>query len=223
VTAVPRYRQPHERAFGLEQLDVKLAMHVKDTGGFFVEAGANDGISQSNTLFYARYRGWRGLLIEPVPELAARCRVLRPESIVEEAALVGPDHASPTIGMRFAHLMSVVEGARGSEAEDRRHAELGRQLQGIGGYELEVPARTLSSILDAHGVRDVDLLSLDLEGYEPAALRGLDLERHRPAWVLVETWERAAIDEIVGPWYVPVAELSERDVLYRRRRGRRRR
>jgi FkbM family methyltransferase len=223
MSAVPRYRQPHERAFGLEQLDVKLAMHVKQTGGFYVEAGANDGISQSNTLFFARYRGWRGLLVEPVPELAARCRALRPESIVEQAALVGPEHASPTIGMRFAHLMSVVDGARGSAAADREHAELGERLQDITGYELEVPARTVSAILDAHGVSEVDLLSLDLEGYEPAALRGLDLDRHRPAWVLVETWERAAIDELLGPWYAPVTELSERDVLYRRRRRRRRR
>ncbi|MEA2249447.1 MAG: hypothetical protein QOH46_3976, partial [Solirubrobacteraceae bacterium] len=140
--ALPRYRQPHERSFALRQLDLKLATHIKHTGGFFVEAGANDGISQSNTLFYARYRGWRGLLVEPIPELAARCRVLRPESTVEQAALVSPDHEAPTARMRFAHLMSVVEGARGSEAEDRRHVELGEQLQGISSYEVEVPART---------------------------------------------------------------------------------
>jgi FkbM family methyltransferase len=214
---LPRYRQPHERAFGLNQLDLKLAMHVKDTGGFFVEAGANDGISQSNTLFLARYRGWRGLLVEPVPELAARCRALRPESIVEEAALVDPAHGSDTVGMHFAHLMSVVEGARGSDAEDRRHVQLGEKLQGITSYDLQAPARTLSSILDAHGIRRIDLLSLDLEGYEPAALRGLDLERHRPAWLLVEVWDRSTIEEIVDRWYVRVAELSELDVLYRAR------
>jgi FkbM family methyltransferase len=218
--ALPRYRQPHERAFGLDALDLRLAMHIKTSGGFYVEAGANDGVTQSNTLFFARYRGWRGLLVEPVPELARRCRALRPESIVEQAALVAPDHAAPTISMQFANLMSVVAGARGDEADDLRHVRRGEQLQGVSSYEVDVPARTLDAILDEHGVTRVDLLSLDLEGYEPQALRGLDLERHRPAWILVEAWERPAIDGLLEPWYDAVAELSHHDVLYRRRRRR---
>jgi FkbM family methyltransferase len=215
--AVPRYRQPHERAFGLDALDLKLAMHIKSSGGFYVEAGANDGVAQSNTLFFARYRGWRGLLIEPVPELAARCRALRPESIVEQAALVGPDHEGPTITVRYANLMSVVRGARGGEAEDRRHVAQGEELQGVSTYELEAPARTLSAVLDAHGVARIDLLCLDLEGYEPQALRGLDLERRRPEWIMVEAWDRAAVDALLAPRYDPVALLSHHDVLYRRR------
>jgi FkbM family methyltransferase len=152
-----------------------------------------------------------------VPELARRCRALRPESIVEQAALVAPDHGAPTVAMRYANLMSLVQGARGSDAADREHVAAGERLQGIESYELEVPARTLSAILDAHHVRHVDLLCLDLEGYEPAALRGLDLERHRPTFILVEAWDRPAIDEPLGRLYAPLAELSRHDVLYRLR------
>jgi FkbM family methyltransferase len=218
---LPRYRQPHERAFGLDALDLRLAMHVKATGGFYVEAGANDGVTQSNTLFFARYRGWRGLLVEPVPDLARRCAAMRPESVVEHAALVAPDHGGPTVTLRYANLMSVVAGARGSEAEDRRHVERGEALQGVKSYELEVPARTLDAILDAHGVTRVDLLCLDLEGYEPQALRGLDLERRAPEWIMVEAWDRAAIDALLEPRYDVVGLLSHHDVLYRRRRRRR--
>jgi FkbM family methyltransferase len=220
--AAPRYRQPHERGFGLDSLDLRIAMHVKRSGGFFVEAGANDGITQSNTLFFARYRGWRGLLVEPVPELARRCRAHRPDSVVEQVALVGPDHPGPTATMRYANLMSLVQGARGSDAADREHVARGEELQGVESYELEVPARTLSAVLDVHGVRDVDLLCLDLEGFEPAALAGLDLARHRPAWILVEVWDRPAVDRLLEGAYDVAAVLSERDVLYRRR-GRRRR
>jgi hypothetical protein len=109
---LPRYRQPHERGFGLDALDLRLAMHVKHSGGFYVEAGANDGITQSNTLFFARYRGWRGLLVEPVPDLARRCALMRPESVVEQAALVAHDHGASTVTVRYANLMSVVAGVR---------------------------------------------------------------------------------------------------------------
>jgi hypothetical protein len=35
--------------------------------GFFIEAGAFDGESYSNSLFFERERNWTGLLIEPIP------------------------------------------------------------------------------------------------------------------------------------------------------------
>ena len=62
------------RSFGLDKLDVKLEQYVDFDNGFFIEAGANDGIKQSNTLYFEKYRNWRGLLIEPIPELAMKCR-----------------------------------------------------------------------------------------------------------------------------------------------------
>lgn len=34
-------------------------------GGVFVEAGAYNGEHLSNTLYFERYRGWTGLLVEP--------------------------------------------------------------------------------------------------------------------------------------------------------------
>ncbi|MDP8908252.1 MAG: FkbM family methyltransferase, partial [Chloroflexota bacterium] len=214
--ALPRLPPAPRARLDLDQLDLKLALHVKRRGGFVVEAGANDGVTQSNTALLARYRGWRGLLVEPVSELAHRCRMLRPESVVEQAALVAPDHEQPTTAMRYANLMSLVHGARGSADADREHVAEGERLQGVSSYELEVPTRPLSAILDDHRVRRAELLCLDLEGYEPEALRGLDPERH-PTFILVEVWDRAATDEQLQRLYEPLAELSRRDVLYRLR------
>ncbi len=77
--------------YGLDELDKKLEPYIDFDNGIFVEAGANDGQTQSNTAYFARHRGWRGLLVEPIPELAARCRVARPESVVENCALVASD------------------------------------------------------------------------------------------------------------------------------------
>ena len=37
-------------------------------GGFFVEAGALDGETRSNTLFFERVRKWEGLLVEADPK-----------------------------------------------------------------------------------------------------------------------------------------------------------
>lgn len=196
-----------------------LLDHLPAGPGFFVEAGAADGLSESTSLRLERERGWHGLLVEPVPELHAACRRNRPGARVVHGALVPADFGGATVPVRTAGLMSLVPGARGSAQADEAHLELARYLGAGPSERVEVPARTLSGLLDEIGSPPVDLLSLDLEGYEPQALRGLDLERHRPAHVLVEVLEpepgRRRVEAVLGRSYELLAMLTGRDALYR--------
>jgi FkbM family methyltransferase len=205
--------------YGLDGLDRKLEPYIDFDNGIFVEAGANDGETQSNTAYFARHRGWRGLLIEPIPELAALCRVVRPESTVENCALVASDADGRSVPMTYCGLMSVVDGGWSDPAAERAHVETGRQIQSLTTYRVEVPGRSLSSLLDQHGLAHVDLLSLDVEGFERQALEGLDIQRHRPGFILVEARFREQIDELLLPYYEAAAQLSHHDVLYRARKG----
>jgi FkbM family methyltransferase len=208
------------QSYGLNQLDVKLAAYVRKRNGFFVEAGANDGVSQNNTLYFERYRGWKGLLIEPIPELARQCQISRPQALVEQCALVAEDAPDATLEMHYLDLMSFVPGARGSVVEDDAHFATAIQyLQpGEHPYVARVPARTLTSVLDTHGIRQIDLLSLDVEGYEAQVLKGLDFTRYRPSYILVEANDAQAVSALLSPMYDHVATLSQdrpmRDELY---------
>lgn len=199
-----------------DRLDRKLAEYLPERRGTFVEAGAFDGYWGSNTYWFERFRGWSGVLIEPVPELADRARKERPRSQVFQCALVPPEYSGTRITLLFRGTASVVLGA-GGDAEDH-----GRAGAGSGGgetFELEVPVRLLSDVLDEASVDRIDLLSLDVEGFEPSVLRGLDLTRHRPRFLLVEMLsedeQRPAIEATLGPDYHHEAQLSHRDHLYR--------
>ena len=44
---------------------------AKKRDGFFIEAGAHDGVEASNTLYLEKKMGWRGLLVEPNPDTFA--------------------------------------------------------------------------------------------------------------------------------------------------------
>lgn len=205
----------------LHEMDRKLDALIDRDGGFFVEAGGHDGYTQSNTYWLSRFRGWSGILVEPMAFQYRRCAGERPESTVINAALVPPDHDGPTITMQFGDLMSTVDGSRGDAGEDAEWVAAGLAMGWMDPYAADVPARTLSSILDEVDPPEIDLLSLDVEGFEVSALRGLDLDRHAPRWLLVEVHDIATgkppLDALLGAHYVTHELLSPVDVLYRRR------
>ncbi len=200
----------------LHDMDRKLDELFDRDGGFFVEAGGFDGYTQSNTYYLERFRGWRGILVEPMPELAAEARLNRPGARVVECALVADGYGSDTIEMDFGDLWSTVTGVH-----DDNWAAGGVVLGWRDQRRERVAARPLSRVLDEAGSPQVDLLSLDVEGYETEALNGLDFSRHAPRWILVEMHDlaagRAAVGAILGERYVEHCELSPLDVLYRRR------
>ena len=51
-------RQVRGRYHGLNGLDKKMEAYLDYDGGYFVELGVNGGVSQSNTLYYEKYRHW---------------------------------------------------------------------------------------------------------------------------------------------------------------------
>lgn len=197
-------------------LDTKLDAIIGRQGGFFVEAGAYDGFTQSNTYWLERFRGWRGLLVEPVPELAQRAKVVRPAATVVQCALGDEERAGQMLRMEFGGLMSVVAGAR--EAD---WTAIGTRDGWGEPYSFDAEARTLSSILDQIGAPEVDLLSLDVEGFEAPALRGLDLVRHAPRYILVEIHNREndlpPVASILDARYSVYEWLSDVDLLFVRR------
>jgi FkbM family methyltransferase len=202
----------------IHELDRQLERILGPGPGFFVEAGGNDGYLQSNTYALERRHGWRGLLVEPEPELARACTLERRKSTVVRAALVAADFPEPEVTLRYGGLMTLVVGARKDDVEwvASAHA-MGQEAPP---HQFVAPARTLSSILDETGAPEVDLLSLDIEGYEAQALAGLDFDRHAPRYILVEmrdpATDSAPIEAVLGDRYVRAHTLSPFDILYER-------
>lgn len=210
-SAIGSTRYSHPADGGLDTL---LAQLVPSGGGVFIEAGAHDGYTQSNTYFLERHCGWHGVLVEAVPELFARARARRPRSQVFGCALVSPEREGTLVEVRFGDLCSAV-GA------DPDHVARGLGPSRRRGYSVEVPGRTLSAVLEEAGVGRADVLVLDVEGAELDVLAGLDLERHGPAHMLVETNDRAAqqpgVDAALASHYEFVRAVTAVDLLYRRR------
>lgn len=190
----------------LNGLDAALERLLPQRDGWFVEAGAYDGFQQSNSYYFARMKGWNGVLIEPLPQLAIRCRQRRKESIVISCVVGAPEDAGSTVRLRHAGLMTMVCGALADEATEHARAAAGLKGQGLPPLEqfVEAPVRTLTDVLaESNTPKNFDLLSLDVEGAELAALRGLDLQRFRPQAICVEVRHEnfAAVQRLLEEHY----------------------
>jgi FkbM family methyltransferase len=199
---------------GLNGLDRKIIPYLPKSGGFFVEAGANDGIRQSNTYYLEKRRGWTGLLVEPIPRLAAKCRDNRRNSIVEECVLVAPENIGQEIEIVDLDLMTAVVSGFSDVTEMLKRISLAERVQKIESNKISVMSNSLNSLLELHQRYDIDLLSLDVEGFELEVLKGLDLKRFSVSVILIETTNLHLVQLALGDDYFLAQQFSHHDYVF---------
>lgn len=208
--------RPYTALYGMDR---KLEKYLDFRGGTFIEAGANDGIAQSNSYFLENKHGWNGVLVEPVPKYYRMCRRARDVHVVNCG--LGPfEKDGEELEILAGGLMSLpvsVDEKLLHGRSVRQHASIGaREFGGVAPELVRTRIRALSNVLDELRIANVDFFSLDVEGFELEVLKGLDLARHAPRYLLIETEQLEAVTEFLGPRYVMIEALSHHDFLFRR-------
>jgi FkbM family methyltransferase len=175
----PLIRSAKSLSFSQYGEDLLLAISLLPTRrGTYVDVGAYHPWKTSNT--YKLYlRGWSGVTIEPNPDVAPLFRRVRPRDI-HVVSGVAPE-LSELKYYRFE------DGKLNTFSEQQARVYLD-QGSPHGEPQL-VSCRPLQAILDDHGLGEIDLLSVDCEGYDLAALQSLDFSRNRPTAILVEDYD----------------------------------
>ena len=215
------------RYYGVQELDKKLEKYLNFDNGFFIEIGGWDGITYSNTLYFERFRNWRGVLIEPSPNEFLKCRNNRPNSDVFCYACVPFDYADAFLPMTYCASMTIAHSSDAAPNQIENideHISSGKKFlkpdETI--YEFGALAKPLTSILDEENIRDeIDLLVLDVEGFETNVLKGIDFKRHAPKYICVEAWDSDEICSFLSArCYTLLDVLSNqgehRDILFAR-------
>ncbi len=143
--------------------------------GFFVDVGAEDPVN-GNDLFGLYQLGWRGINVEPNPQYFEQLVQKRPADLNLQVLLSDePADALPFFIIENTGLST------GDAEQAEIHAGHGTEIRRV-----EVKAATLTQILDEAGPPRIDILKIDVEGFEERVLRGNDWNRYRPSLIMLE-------------------------------------
>ena len=153
-----------------------------DRPGVFVEMGAFDGVTYSNTIMLEKCFRWNGFLIEANPANFATLRRSGRKAAIAHSAVCDPPGV---INMTVAGANVAGDVRTMSEQHARRWAPK-NAIGGVVGVSCQPMLQLLSAHQNGSPLRDdsVDFFSLDVEGAEEAVLRASRMPLFRS--VLVE-------------------------------------
>ncbi|KAJ3317878.1 hypothetical protein HDV06_001080 [Boothiomyces sp. JEL0866] len=145
--------------------------------GFFIEFGARNGIEHSNTYFFEKVLGWKGLLAEAFPEEQKGIEKNRPNSIVINGAI------SDTNGIKTFMAGGNVPGGWGGIVDEYDKAREDNLHSKGKVNEFKVNSYRLDGLIDIFGIKHVNLMSVDTEGSELLALKSFP-------------WDKVTVDSV---------------------------
>ena len=191
-------------SFSINNIDVIISNLFKDVSGpkFYIEIGANDGLSQSNTKYLELFYDWRGILIEPIPSVFKKLQKNRAsDNFFENRACCSFDFGSSKMTFIYANLMSISIDGESDVKNRHRHAEIGAESLYLGEkpYEFTAIAATMNSILDKYGApKRINFFSLDVEGSEIEVLKGIDFQVYTFDYICIETRSFDAVEKYLN-------------------------
>jgi FkbM family methyltransferase len=140
--------------------------------GTFLEMGALDGVTYSNTWMFEKVLGWSGVLIEPSPPEYEKLKAARPNQLTVNSAVCD----SPTMVHFIANkAVGGIYEFMEPEFVRRWHAKYAQNPGLIDELPL-VLCMPLSDVLHRFGIKHIDFWSLDVEGAEHKVLETIDFD-----------------------------------------------
>jgi len=168
------------------------------TNGFFVEIGVGNIISykgliegvafDENTPYVLEcsntsellIMGWNGIYIEPVSEFIKQCEIVyTKEKCIDRLKLINLAASDTNETCHIGDGESLIN-ANYTPRISTQQAKLylGRDIQS---------KRTTDILLEAKCPSHIDVMSIDVEGYEAKVVRGIDFNIFQPQLIIIET------------------------------------
>jgi len=139
--------------------NLKLPKH-----GFFIDVGTADGITFSNTYYFEK-QGWQGICFEPSPTQFQQAQLFRQD--------VRPQAIADQDGEMELYLSASSPNWASLLPSDDDTAHI------------RVPVKSLATVVKEEKIKNIDVLSIDVEGAETLVLQGFPFAKLSPRIMIV--------------------------------------
>ncbi len=161
---------------------VAYALHNGKKDGFYVDIGANDGVSISNTLLFENL-GWQGFCVEANPKTFEKLRKNR-KCDCYNLAVFSKNVGKTRMATTSCDGLDSLEINLTDNHRNRMQYEGGRdeEIQFI-----EVQSATFDEIMANYpDITHIDFMSMDIERGEFEALQGIDFDKYTFSLMAIE-------------------------------------
>ena len=167
--------------------DVILERFFKEQkSGFYVDIGAADPVMDSVTK-HLYDKGWRGINIEPSPQLFVKLVLERTRDINLNCLCSNQDNLNTFFNIPNSGLSTVYQNLAVSAVKVEGQKDY--EGNAINSFEkILIESRKLSSILEHYANNfEIDFLKIDVEGSEKEVIESNDWSLFRPKIIIVES------------------------------------
>jgi len=194
------YLKKFKRFNGYDGLDKRMLKYINYRNGFYIECGANDGVNQSNTWYFEKTLGWKGLLIEPVEEVFDELKKNRSKrNFFFKKALRPFSYKNKNVFLKINPKDSLSTRSTTDDIDSR--------------VQIKVQSSNLNFLLDKiKAPKIIDFFSLDVEGDEFQVLKGINFKKYTFSYILVESYELKKLKNFFNNYnYKYVKKMSNRN------------
>jgi FkbM family methyltransferase len=173
---------------GQDLLIEKFYLDSSYKNKYFVDVGAHDGITYSNTYLFEKKYNWKGLCIEPNPNIFIKLKQNR-NCIVENLAVSSELGSQNFIAIEgHSNMLSGIESNYSKKHLKRIKNEVKIYNQKV--MNLNIKTNTLKILFDEYEIEKVSFISIDTEGSELEVLKSIDFKDIEIDFIVIENNEQ---------------------------------
>tara|TARA_X000001036_G_scaffold439799_1_gene492385 strand:+ start:1600 stop:2349 length:750 start_codon:yes stop_codon:yes gene_type:complete len=176
----------YRKSFSQGSMDLILQHIFKDKkNGIYVDVGCQHPIKNNNTYLLFK-RGWHGINIDLDKTNIELFNFNRPNDFNFNEAI---SDKVEELDLYFFHQKSPIN-TLDVNVSNKQESKIEKKFK--------IKTNTLTNILERTPIKNIDVLTIDIEGFELKALKGLNFDKFRPNIIIAEF-----LDLKAHKWEIP--------------------
>ena len=181
----------YKKSYSQGSMDLILNHIFKNKiDGFYIDVGCQHPIKNNNTYLLFK-KGWTGVNIDLDNVNIDLFNFFRPKDNNINSAV---SNKVEKVKLFYYHQKSPI-----NTLDEKISLKQQAKIEKI----IDIQTNTLENILDNYSIKTIDLLTIDVEGFELKVLNGLNFDKYKPSVIIVEF-----LDLEANKWEIPYNNLD---------------